>query len=165
MEKKKKLFIFFTTEKWTWKQGWKIVFSSYFLFSLSLFLLFYIRSALLCCIKHNICYIQMFIYYRCQHTAGVLLTFVIYQLEGRGFDSQRCHWDFFIEIILPTALWPWSWISLFNRNEYQGHFLKDKGGRRVWLTNIPWILYDPSRCVVSIYYNKSPVNKHNNIFR
>ena len=27
-----------------------------------------------------------------------------YKSEGRGFDS-RCHWNFFIDIILPAALW------------------------------------------------------------
>jgi hypothetical protein len=27
-----------------------------------------------------------------------------YKPEGCGFDSRWCHWIFFIEIILPTAL-------------------------------------------------------------
>ena len=26
--------------------------------------------------------------------------------EGRGFDSRLCHCIFFIDIILPAALWP-----------------------------------------------------------
>jgi len=30
-----------------------------------------------------------------------------YKSEGRGFDSRWCHWNFFIDIILSTALWPW----------------------------------------------------------
>jgi len=25
-----------------------------------------------------------------------------YKPEGRGFDSRWCHWNFFIDIILPT---------------------------------------------------------------
>jgi len=25
--------------------------------------------------------------------------------EGRGFDSHWCQWNFFIDIILPVALW------------------------------------------------------------
>jgi len=35
-----------------------------------------------------------------------------YKLEGRGFDSRLCHWILFIDIILPTALWPWGRLSL-----------------------------------------------------
>jgi hypothetical protein len=30
-----------------------------------------------------------------------------YNPDGRGFDSQWCHWNFFIYIIFPAALWPW----------------------------------------------------------
>ena len=29
-----------------------------------------------------------------------------YKPEGRGFDSRWCHLEFFIDIILPAALWP-----------------------------------------------------------
>ena len=29
-----------------------------------------------------------------------------YKLEGHGFDSPCCHWNFLLTI-LPAALWPW----------------------------------------------------------
>jgi len=59
-----------------------------------------------------------------------------YKLEGRGFDLE-----FFIDIIFPTALWPWvrrSSCSGSNKNDYQEYFQGFKGGRCVGLTTLPF---------------------------
>jgi len=52
--------------------------------------------------------------------------------------------EFFIDIILPVALWPLS-DSASNRNEYQEYFLWGKGGRCVGLTNITTFMCRLSR--------------------
>jgi hypothetical protein len=41
------------------------------------------------------------------------------------------------DIILPAALCLWGRLSLYNRNEYQEHYLKCKGGRCVTPTTLP----------------------------
>jgi hypothetical protein len=35
-----------------------------------------------------------------------------YKPEGRGFDSRWYHWNFFIDIILPAAIWCRDQLSL-----------------------------------------------------
>jgi hypothetical protein len=44
--------------------------------------------------------------------------------------------EFFIDIILPFALCPWSWLNP-NRNENQEYFLEGKGCRCVGMTTLP----------------------------
>ena len=41
------------------------------------------------------------------HTVVQLVEALDYKPEGHRFNSRWCHWDFFIDIILLAALWPW----------------------------------------------------------
>ena len=45
-----------------------------------------------------------------------------YKPEDRGFRFPMVSLEFFIDVMLPTALWPWV-DSACNRNEYQEYFL------------------------------------------
>jgi hypothetical protein len=59
-----------------------------------------------------------------------------YKPEGRGFDSQCCHWNF----SLTQSFWS-HYVrgvdSASNRHEYQEYFLGSQGGRCVGLTTLP----------------------------
>jgi len=54
---------------------------------------------------------------------------------------QMVSLEFFIDIILLDALWPWGWLSL-KRNEYQEYFLGGKGGWCAGLTTLPPLYAD-----------------------
>ena len=44
---------------------------------------------------------------RAHRAVAQLVEALRYKPEGRGFQSRWCHWNFFIHIILPAALWLW----------------------------------------------------------
>ena len=60
-----------------------------------------------------------------------------YKPEGRMISPRWSHWDFLIDLFLPSALWSWSQLSLFNRNEYQVSLLGGKGDQCDGLTIVP----------------------------
>jgi hypothetical protein len=43
---------------------------------------------------------------------GTVVEALRYKPEGRGIDSRKCRWIFFIDIILQAALGPWGRLSL-----------------------------------------------------
>ena len=46
------------------------------------------------------------------HEVAQLVEALRYKPEGRRFDSPMVSLEFFIDIILPAALWPWCRLSL-----------------------------------------------------
>jgi hypothetical protein len=55
--------------------------------------------------------------------------------------------DFFsVYLILPTALWPWSWHSASNKNEYQESSWGVKSGWRVRVTSPPSVSQLSRKC-------------------
>jgi hypothetical protein len=56
------------------------------------------------------------------HTVAQVVEARRYKSEGLGFRFSMMSLEFFIEIILPAALWP-GVDSASNRNEYQKYIL------------------------------------------
>jgi hypothetical protein len=71
----------------------------------------------------------------CGHALAQLVATQRYKSEGRGFDSRSCR-NFFIDIILPVALWLWVWLSLWQK-WVPGIYPEGKGGRCAGLTTLP----------------------------
>jgi len=61
------------------------------------------------------------------HAAAQLVEALRYKPEGRGFDSQWCHWNWSLTESFRPHYGP-SVDSASNRNEYQEYFLGEGGG-------------------------------------
>jgi len=85
--------------------------------------------------------------------------------EGRGFDSRWCHCNF-SDLILPDALWPWDWLSLWQK-WVSGTLPGSTWGWCIGLTTLPpscadsleimgasisWNPQDLSRPVMGLFY-------------
>jgi len=60
-----------------------------------------------------------------------------YKPEGRGFDSPMVSLEFFIDVILPAALWPRGLTQPLTEMITRNISREGKGGRCVGLTTLP----------------------------
>jgi hypothetical protein len=90
------------------------------------------------------------------HAVAQLVEALRYKGEGRGFDSRKCHWKFSFPRSFRPHYGP-GVDSASNRNEYQEHFLRGKGGRCVGLTTLgastSWNPLGLSRPVMGLLYH------------
>ena len=70
------------------------------------------------------------------HAVAQLVEALRYKLEGRGFDSRWCPWNFSLTCSFRPHYGPWV-DSASNRNEYQEYLVGGKGGQCVGLTTLP----------------------------
>jgi hypothetical protein len=70
------------------------------------------------------------------HEKVYLIEVLCYRIEGRGFESRFDEVDFFNDLILPAASWPWGPTQSLQK-WVPGIFLGVNGGRSVRLTTLP----------------------------
>ena len=70
------------------------------------------------------------------HAVAQFVEALRYKPEGRGFDSQWCHWNFSLTNSFRPHYGP-EVDSAAERKEYQEYFLDGKGGRSLGLTTLP----------------------------
>jgi len=76
-------------------------------------------------------YIYIYIYIYIWDRGGTVVKVLCYKSEGHWFHPSWCHWH----KILPIALWPWGWLSLWQK-WVPGAFPGVKGGQCIRLTTL-----------------------------
>ena len=79
--------------------------------------------------------------YFMMHAVEHLVEALRYKPEDRGFDSRCCHWNYLFISSFRPQYGP-GVDSVSNENEYQGYFLRGKGGQYLELQTC--LLYVPT---------------------